>query len=65
MIALLEQAVALGALRPLDVQFARVVASEDEPDILLAAVLTPQRLELRKRDEPKLGGLICSKWCRA
>jgi exodeoxyribonuclease V alpha subunit len=37
MIALLEQAVALGALRPLDVQFARVVASEDEPDILLAA----------------------------
>ncbi|EOM2811562.1 exodeoxyribonuclease V subunit alpha, partial [Serratia marcescens] len=37
MIALLEQAVALGVLRPLDVQFARVVASEDEPDILLAA----------------------------
>ena len=24
-------------LRPLDVQFARVVANEDEPDILLAA----------------------------
>ena len=37
MIALLEQAVALGVLRPLDVQFARVVANEDEPDILLAA----------------------------
>lgn len=37
MIVLLEQAVALGALRRLDVQFARVVASEDEPDILLAA----------------------------
>ncbi len=33
MIALLEQAVALGVLRPLDVQFARVVANEDEPDI--------------------------------
>ncbi|GAA3581733.1 exodeoxyribonuclease V subunit alpha [Gibbsiella greigii] len=37
MIDLLEQAVELGALRPLDVQFARVVAGEDEPERLLAA----------------------------
>ncbi|MCX2958462.1 MAG: exodeoxyribonuclease V subunit alpha, partial [Serratia symbiotica] len=37
MIALLDQAVALGVLRPLDVQFAGVVAAKDEPDILLAA----------------------------
>lgn len=37
MIALLEQARALGVLRPLDLQFARVVAGADEPDILLAA----------------------------
>ncbi|MGO4745753.1 exodeoxyribonuclease V subunit alpha [Serratia quinivorans] len=37
MIALLEQAQALGVLRPLDLQFARVVAGGDEPDILLAA----------------------------
>lgn len=37
MIALLEQAQALGVLRPLDLQFARVVAGVDEPDILLAA----------------------------
>lgn len=37
MIEILHQALALGALRPLDVQFARVMANEDEPDILLAA----------------------------
>lgn len=37
MIALLEQAQALGVLRPLDLQFARVVAGADEPEILLAA----------------------------
>ncbi|EPC5391582.1 TPA: exodeoxyribonuclease V subunit alpha [Serratia liquefaciens] len=37
MIALLEQAQALGVLRPLDLQFARVVATADQPDILLAA----------------------------
>lgn len=37
MIALLDQAVALGLLRPLDMHFASVVASKDEPDILLAA----------------------------
>lgn len=37
MIALLEQAQALGVLRPLDLQFARIVAGEEEPDILLAA----------------------------
>lgn len=37
MIALLEQAQALGVLRPLDLQFARVVAAADQPDILLAA----------------------------
>ncbi|RZV03090.1 UNVERIFIED_ORG: DNA helicase/exodeoxyribonuclease V alpha subunit [Serratia quinivorans] len=37
MITLLEQAQALGVLRPLDLQFARVVARADEPDILLAA----------------------------
>ncbi|HGM5493004.1 TPA: exodeoxyribonuclease V subunit alpha [Serratia fonticola] len=37
MIEILHQALALGALRPLDVQFAQVVANEDEPDILLAA----------------------------
>lgn len=37
MIALLEQAQALGVLRPLDLQFARVVAGNDEPEMLLAA----------------------------
>lgn len=37
MIEILHQALALGALRPLDVQFAQVVANEDEADILLAA----------------------------
>ncbi|MBC3377569.1 exodeoxyribonuclease V subunit alpha [Serratia fonticola] len=37
MIEILHQALALGALRPLDVQFAQVVANDDEPDILLAA----------------------------
>ncbi|WP_269935632.1 exodeoxyribonuclease V subunit alpha [Serratia liquefaciens] len=37
MIALLEQAQGLGVLRPLDLQFARVVAAADQPDILLAA----------------------------
>jgi exodeoxyribonuclease V alpha subunit len=37
MIALLQQALTLGVLRPLDVQFARIVATDDEPDILLAA----------------------------
>ncbi|CAI1826679.1 Exodeoxyribonuclease V alpha chain [Serratia proteamaculans] len=37
MIALLEQAQALGVLRPLDLQFARVVAGSDEPEMLLAA----------------------------
>ena len=37
MIAILNQALALGVLRPLDVQFAQIMAGEDEPDILLAA----------------------------
>lgn len=37
MIALLEQAQAFGVLRPLDLQFARVVAGSDEPEMLLAA----------------------------
>lgn len=37
MISLLDQAVSLGLLKPLDVQFANVVAAKDEPDILLAA----------------------------
>ena len=37
MIALLAQAQALGVLRPLDLQFARVVAGSDEPEMLLAA----------------------------
>ncbi|MFS7192916.1 exodeoxyribonuclease V subunit alpha [Serratia proteamaculans] len=37
MIALLEQAQALGVFRPLDLQFARVVAGSDEPEMLLAA----------------------------
>lgn len=37
MIALLEQAQALGVLRSLDLQFARVVAGSDEPEMLLAA----------------------------
>lgn len=37
MIALLEQAQALGVLRPLDLQFARVVTGSDEPEMLLAA----------------------------
>lgn len=37
MMSLLDQAVALGVLRPLDVQFAAIVAAKDEPDILLAA----------------------------
>ncbi|MFI8417466.1 exodeoxyribonuclease V subunit alpha [Serratia sp. NPDC078593] len=37
MIDLLQQAVTLGALRPLDMQFARVVAEPHRPDILLAA----------------------------
>lgn len=37
MIDILEQALALSVLRPLDVQFARVVANEAQPDILLAA----------------------------
>ncbi len=37
MIRLLDQAVTLGVLRPLDFQFASVVAAIDEPDIMLAA----------------------------
>ncbi|HEI8868408.1 TPA: exodeoxyribonuclease V subunit alpha [Serratia odorifera] len=37
MIDLLQQAATLGVLRPLDVQFARVVAAADRPDMLLAA----------------------------
>nr|VUD25347.1 methyltransferase [Salmonella sp. NCTC 7297] len=31
---------------------------EHDEDNLMALVLTPQRLELRKRDEPKLGGIF-------
>ncbi|WON76012.1 exodeoxyribonuclease V subunit alpha [Serratia sp. UGAL515B_01] len=37
MIDILEQALALGILRPLDVQFAQVAASNEQPEILLAA----------------------------
>lgn len=37
MINILNQVLALGVLRPLDVQFAQVVASEDQPALLLAA----------------------------
>lgn len=37
MMQLLQQAVALGVLRPLDVQFAQVVAGPERPDMLLAA----------------------------
>lgn len=36
---LLQQAVALKILRPLDVQFALTVASEDEPAVMLAAAM--------------------------
>jgi len=28
-----------------------------DPDAIMALVLTPERLELRKRDEPKLGAI--------
>lgn len=31
---------------------------EHDEDALMALVLTPERLELRKRDEPKLGGIF-------
>lgn len=31
---------------------------EHDDDALMALVLTPERLELRKRDEPKLGGIF-------
>ncbi|AVJ19005.1 exodeoxyribonuclease V subunit alpha [Serratia sp. MYb239] len=37
MMQLLQQAVTLGVLRPLDIQFARVVAEPERPDMLLAA----------------------------
>ncbi len=37
MLALLDKAVSIGILRPLDVYFAHMVASQDAPDILLAA----------------------------
>ncbi|MFC0226239.1 exodeoxyribonuclease V subunit alpha [Serratia aquatilis] len=37
MIDILDQAQAQGMLRPLDVQFAQVVAGEDRPEIMLAA----------------------------
>ncbi|VXC99222.1 exonuclease V (RecBCD complex), alpha chain [Enterobacterales bacterium 8AC] len=37
MIEILNQALMLGALRPLDVHFAQIVASHDEPELLLAA----------------------------
>ncbi|AEW44372.1 exodeoxyribonuclease V, a chain [Serratia symbiotica str. 'Cinara cedri'] len=37
MITLLNRAVGLGVLRPLDIQFANIVATEDQPDIFLAA----------------------------
>ena len=36
---LLQQAVALKILRPLDVQFALTVASDDEPAVMLAAAM--------------------------
>ncbi|WP_457913690.1 exodeoxyribonuclease V subunit alpha [Candidatus Gillettellia adelgis] len=39
MLSLLEQAASLGLLRPLDIQFARTVSTEDAPAILLAAAL--------------------------
>ena len=31
---------------------------EHDEDNLMALVLTPEHLELRKRDEPKLGGIF-------
>ncbi|SQA98876.1 Ribosomal RNA small subunit methyltransferase J [Cedecea neteri] len=31
---------------------------EHDADALMALVLTPEHLELRKRDEPKLGGIF-------
>lgn len=37
MIALLETALARRLLRPLDIQFARMLADETQPDLLLAA----------------------------
>ncbi|WP_337261309.1 MULTISPECIES: exodeoxyribonuclease V subunit alpha [unclassified Serratia (in: enterobacteria)] len=37
MIEILNQALMLGALRPLDVHFAQIVAGHDEPELLLAA----------------------------
>jgi exodeoxyribonuclease V alpha subunit len=37
MIEILNQALVLGALRPLDVHFAQIVAGDDEPELLLAA----------------------------
>lgn len=37
MIEILNQALVLGALRPLDVHFAQIVAGHDEPELLLAA----------------------------
>lgn len=37
MIDILDQALAQGLLRPLDVQFAQVVAGDEQPEILLAA----------------------------
>lgn len=36
---------------------------EHDEDNPMALVLTPQHLELRKRDEPKLGGIFC-RFCR-
>ena len=37
MIEILNQALVLGVLRPLDVHFAQIVAGNDEPELLLAA----------------------------
>ncbi|VFS58716.1 Ribosomal RNA small subunit methyltransferase J [Kluyvera cryocrescens] len=31
---------------------------EQDDDNLMALVMTPEHLELRKRDEPKLGGIF-------
>ena len=36
---------------------------EHDEDNLMALVLTPEHLELRKRDEPKLGGIFVD-WAR-
>lgn len=71
---LLDQAITIGALRPLDIHFAGVIAKKNEPDILLAAAclsaasgaghvcLTLDQLEERKLFEGRYPELAQAVW---